>query len=522
MSLRLRFWLGSLALLALVAVASGLVLRAADGAQVGLRLLSEGYQPLSQSVIGIKASPLGLAHDGGDPERQLERIARLGRREQDVIVRMAEELSSARDRAEAFALGPIPAQDAATFRSVGAQLSVVLELLAAYRAQHEAFVAMWSDRPDEAAAVLPELADLRRQIDLNLRVLNRRLARRQSQIVEDVLHQQDEGRTATLVVSTLALVVGVLVLFSVGRGLEPIRRLIASAERIREGRFEERVRVEGSDEVARLARAFNAMAASVEERGRGLAERTAELERALTELQSREVQLVRSERLAAIGHMAAQVAHEVRNPLNALGLNAEMLQDELVGGDPDEARAMVAAIRREVARLADITEAYLALGRLPPLRIEPMAVEPLLTDLARFLREEAERQGVEVVVAPLPPLPRVAADQAQIWQALLNIVRNALEALVPAGRGRVTLHAVAEPGGRELRIDVEDDGPGMPADVVSRIFDPFFSTKERGSGLGLPITHQVLTEHGGRIQCRSTPGEGTTFQLWLPLSKGQS
>ena len=107
-------------------------------------------------------------------------------------------------------------------------------------------------------------------------------------------------------------------------------------------------------------------------------------------------------------------------------------------------------------------------------------------------------------------------DSAQLRQALLNIVRNATEALRACGGGLLAVSAEAVDD--EVRLNFADDGPGIDGDVATKIFDPFFSTKKSGSGLGLPLTHQVISEHGGRIECRSTPGEGTTFSIWLPVA----
>jgi signal transduction histidine kinase len=137
-------------------------------------------------------------------------------------------------------------------------------------------------------------------------------------------------------------------------------------------------------------------------------------------------------------------------------------------------------------------------------------------ELVRFQAEELEQFGVVVETALPQDLPDVMIDRAQLRQALLNIVRNAADALRSAGGGLLRLSAAADEGG--LRLDLTDDGPGMDGELVSRIFDPFFSTKETGSGLGLPITHQVIAEHGGVIECRSRPGEGTTFSIWLPVA----
>ena len=139
----------------------------------------------------------------------------------------------------------------------------------------------------------------------------------------------------------------------------------------------------------------------------------------------------------------------------------------------------------------------------------------------RFQGAEMSELGVEVRFDAPEDLPRVLVDVGQLRQALLNIVRNAAEALSESKGGSLKIGAAREDGGVMLLI--EDDGPGMEAELVSRVFDPFFSTKETGSGLGLPLTQQVIEEHGGRIRCTSRVGEGTTFTIWLPsLTSGDA
>lgn len=221
--------------------------------------------------------------------------------------------------------------------------------------------------------------------------------------------------------------------------------------------------------------------------------------------------LIHTERLAAIGRMAAHVTHEVRNPLSSIGLNVEMLEDELRDGD-EEARTLMKAIQREVDRLTGITEEYLRLARLPQPRLEPDDLGELIQSVALFVRREMEASKVELQLH-VDELPSVAFDEAQLRQALLNLLRNAREAM---GEGVVQLNARARDGGVEIRV--ADRGPGIPAAERERIFDLFFTTKERGTGLGLPLTHQIVEAHSGCIECSANPEGGTVFTIWLPVT----
>ena len=509
-SLRARVLSGYLVMLTLFVTVFVVVVVQLERLQDDLRLLSHGYLPLSQELAGVASwSP------SSDPsEAAVERLYRERRVDAWIFKRIEGHLAHSREIADGMLAGTLRSDDATAVRFILAQLTLALGVIDQLQDTHALFVQA-VETEGEARRFVPELQDLQRQLDINLRILSKRLARRVARVVE---RTQDAQRDAAYVaggVSAVAFASGLLLLFGTHLALLPIRALIAGSERIRAGRFDERVPEATDDEIGRLARSFNAMAASIEERERVLAERGMELERALLELQASQDRLIRTERLAAIGHMAAQIAHEVRNPLNALGLNADLLGEEIREGNPQEATELLAAIRREIRRLTDITEAYLSVGRLPPLRLEPQGIGPIVEELVRFQREELGQSGVVVDVRIDGGLPDVRVDADQLRQALLNILRNAGEALAGNGGGRVTVSASRE-GDALVRIDVADDGPGMAPEHVARIFDPFFSTKQTGSGLGLPLTQQVVTEHGGRIACISAPGLGTTFSIRLP------
>lgn len=221
--------------------------------------------------------------------------------------------------------------------------------------------------------------------------------------------------------------------------------------------------------------------------------------------------LIQTERLAAMGRMAAHVTHEVRNPLSSIGLNVEMLGDEIGDAGP-EAKALLRAIEREIDRLTEVTEEYLRLARLPAPRLEPDDLGDIAEEVGRFVAREMESSNTRLALDIESDLPLVAADEPQIRQALLNLLRNAREVMPEGGEIRLEVHAVD--GGVEIRVI--DRGPGIPAEQRAHIFDLFYSTKERGTGLGLSLTQQIVSAHGGRIRCDDAPGGGTLFAMWFP------
>ena len=308
--------------------------------------------------------------------------------------------------------------------------------------------------------------------------------------------ERDERRTvwATLLLAAIALVVGLGVIVFIQRALAPLRRLAAGAHELARGDYQQRVEVRGDDEIGTLAREFNAMAAALEER---------------------EQRLIRSERLAAVGKIAAQITHEVRNPLSSIGLNAELLEEELGAFEgAGESRELVRAIIKEVDRLGEITEQYLRFARLPRPRLEREDVNSIVSSVLAFVREELAAKGIATDVELDADLPLVPADENQLRQALLNLLRNAAEAMRDGGRIHVSTSALAG----QVRVVIADTGEGIANEHRARIFEPFFSTKERGTGLGLALTQQIVSEHGGAIDVESQLGRGTTFTVRLPVA----
>jgi len=223
--------------------------------------------------------------------------------------------------------------------------------------------------------------------------------------------------------------------------------------------------------------------------------------------------LIQTERLAAIGRMAAHVTHEVRNPLSSIGLNVDMLGDEVREAGPESQRLMD-SIQRELERLESITEEYLRLARLPEPSLIPEDPAHLLRDIADFIRREMDASGVELKLDIAQNLPMVAMDEPQLRQALLNLLRNAREAMPDGGTAK--LEASRYDGG--VRIQVHDEGAGIGEEEREHVFDMFYTTKERGTGLGLPLTQQIVVAHGGRIACKARLPQGTTFEVWLPAA----
>ncbi|HZJ17540.1 MAG TPA: ATP-binding protein, partial [Chthoniobacteraceae bacterium] len=227
----------------------------------------------------------------------------------------------------------------------------------------------------------------------------------------------------------------------------------------------------------------------------------------------------RQEKLAALGVLAAGVAHEIRNPLMAIKLRAYLLRQNLEDGAP--AGEDVRVIDNEITHLERIVSDFLLFARPSDPNLTTMAPHALLSEVRELLAPELAKNQVALVVESEADIPSFRADQQQLKQVLINLVRNAAESI--AFHGRVTLRIRRDrlKVGGELRdvvvIEVGDTGAGIPAEIQERLFDPFFTTKPTGTGLGLSIAMRILEKHGGTLQFQTEPGKGTTFGMVLPI-----
>jgi len=242
----------------------------------------------------------------------------------------------------------------------------------------------------------------------------------------------------------------------------------------------------------------------------------AELRTALADLEGAKERAVRAERLAAAGRISARMAHEVRSPISAIGLNVEML-DDIVRSCPGPTMAdgadLLRGIRAEVGRLGALTDEYLTFARLPRARPEEDSLSEMLEELVTFMRPEADRRGIDLRQELDPLIPLFHFDRDLLRRAVLNLVKNGMEATPRGGRVRVATRL----DGQGAEVIVADTGSGIDERHALQLFEPFFTTKPRGTGLGLAIARQIAEEHGGTLTWENVPGGGARFILRLPL-----
>jgi signal transduction histidine kinase len=236
-------------------------------------------------------------------------------------------------------------------------------------------------------------------------------------------------------------------------------------------------------------------------------------QRHLARVAALETEVVQRQRLATLGNMAAGVSHEIRNPLNAVSMGLQRLQAEFrPTTEPEEYERVLALVGGEVRRLNRLVEEFLALARPPVLKPEPVRVGDLLAETVALIEPEASRIGVRVERRVPEDLPLLTADRDRLKQVLFNLTRNALDAM-PDG-GTLRLEAAATP--RALTLAVIDSGPGIPPEARARLFEPYYTTKARGLGLGLAIARQIVEAHGGAIDVEAAQGGGSRFRVTLP------
>ena len=230
--------------------------------------------------------------------------------------------------------------------------------------------------------------------------------------------------------------------------------------------------------------------------------------------------LTYSQKLAALGRLTSGVTHEVKNPLNAMRIHLELLRARLGQARqpvPPEIAENIDVIAHEIQRLDRVVQGFLRFVRPQDLRLAPIDVNSVLSDVARVARPEAARAGVEIVLDPGQGLPRVTADSGLIAQASANLVTNAIQAM-PGGGTLVIASRRAASGG--VAISVADQGTGIPPENLEKIFRLYYTTKAGGSGIGLAMVYRIVQMHDGRVDVDSTVGKGTTVTLTLPATPG--
>lgn len=280
---------------------------------------------------------------------------------------------------------------------------------------------------------------------------------------------------------------------------KPLDRIAEAMLRVRNGHLETRLPDPRPGELGRIAAGFNAMVDGIE---RDRAQ--------IVALHRRQV--AHMERLAAVGELAAELAHEVRNPLTGISSALQVLE---TNGSAGANRELVSRVLAQLQRMDQTMGNFLRFTRIPEAVEKPFDLGETFQRVILLIQPKLKAQGIELQRRFPDRWPALRGDPAQLEQVLLNLSLNAIQAM-PSG-GTLRLSAAAERGA--VRLEVSDTGHGIPPELLERIFKPFFTTRPNGSGLGLSISRQIVTSHGGELWLESVPDQGTSARIRLPLSE---
>lgn len=306
-------------------------------------------------------------------------------------------------------------------------------------------------------------------------------------------------RKNMFLLATLATIIGctVALYFSISI-VKPVRRLASATTRIARGDWETKLPIDTWDEVGQLTDSFNKMSDS-------LIKQKKELEETYTEL-------ARRERMAEIGNFSMMIAHELKNPLGIIKGAVDIIAKE--GVKPKVRKTMVEYIQDEVKRLNRLVEDFLSFARPNPAHKSLVDINQLTTKIVNLMPlPEFKEKDVSLKVELSKEIPEVNVDEHQIYQALLNLYNNAIQAL-PKG-GEITFKTETVRNG--ILITILDNGIGIPDDEKEKVFEPFFTKREKGTGLGLAVVKKIIDNHQGEIKVTDREGGGTVFSIWLPI-----
>jgi two-component system, NtrC family, sensor kinase len=332
--------------------------------------------------------------------------------------------------------------------------------------------------------------------------------------------------TRQVLIYTILAVLGVALLISafVRHMLGgPLRALTEGTRRLGSGELGYQIQLHSSGELQDLAGSFNTMSRQIQEAHREinawnhtLEER---VEQKTRELSGAQEEMLRVERMASIGKLAAVVAHEINNPLAGILTYSKLLQKRLSREAAPNAEniGMLELMESESRRCGDIVKNLMTFARPSSINMEPSDLNAVIDRCVRLVQHQLTLKNIELHLQLDSELPAVRCDPGQIEQVILALVMNAIDAL-PNG-GNLSLASRTSPNSDAVELTIRDDGVGMPREVMTKMFEPFFTTKEhgRGLGLGLAISRNIVDRHRGRIEVASEPGRGTTFTITLPL-----
>ena len=342
----------------------------------------------------------------------------------------------------------------------------------------------------------------------------------------DVDHQIAATRNRIFLSSVVSIVsICLIVAFILIHMIErPVKELVLGTKRVSDGDLDHFISVTTSDEMGHLATSFNQMTSDLQKAREEIREGIRNLERKVEErtqeLKAAQAQLLRSAKLAAVGKLAATVAHEINNPLTGVYTYIKLMERKIEQGqtgveDIRKYREFLETMRREVERTTAIVQNLLDFTRpKDPVR-KQIGLPKIIEESLSLIRNKLSLNNIDVVKR-MDPIPDILADPAHMKQVFINLLINACEAMESGGTLTITDEHNGE--ANTVMVCIRDTGVGIDADNLTRIFDPFFTTKEKGTGLGLSVVNGIVTRHNGNVEIDSSPGAGTSIRITLPIT----
>jgi len=343
-------------------------------------------------------------------------------------------------------------------------------------------------------------------------------------------------KTALMVTSAILLIAILVIAYLVGFVIRPVKLLVNATDKISRGDLTHNVDIDLGDEIGHLAKTFNKMVDSLRQSRNEIEEYNRTLEQKIVqrtmELEETQAQLLQSEKMSAIGQLAAGVAHELNNPLGGILGYAQIALEKMkkieasnpVKSDLANYERYLSEIEKQARRCKNIVQNLLRFSRLPRrVEFESVDINRVLTDTATFVEHQMHMNQIDLKLELASHLPVVSGNAGQLQQVFTNLIINAMHASSPGSEIRLKTQsspALGEFGGA-VEVQFIDEGCGIPKENMKKIFEPFFTTKElgKGTGLGLSVSYGIIRDHGGEIRVVSTVGKGSIFTVVIPLQK---
>jgi signal transduction histidine kinase len=307
----------------------------------------------------------------------------------------------------------------------------------------------------------------------------------------------------------IAMAISISTILAVNRiFLKPLNRIQKGAEAIGKGDFRHLIPVSSNDEIGDLAKTFNQMSTQLKE--------------SFESIQKSQERVTQAEKLSALGHLSARLAHELRNPLTSI----KMILQAILDGSPtpEMKKEDAEVILKEVKKLDTVLTHFLTFAKPTRLELRSLNLGHVIEEVFSLMKTELDRSGVEVF-QEISGLPEIKGDYEKMRQVLINLLHNSIQAMPEGGKLKIGVQEIFENGQRKVLLRVEDSGQGIPEEYQKKVFDPFFTTKEGGTGLGLSIVYSIVKEHQGSIDLQSQVGHGTVFAVAFTqerLEKGEN